>query len=641
MIRPGVEIQQEFASQTASLSAAPLLPTVIVGVNVQSVAGASAGDYTGTSLVFAYPNLEFGAVVDLSSVAVTLKNVKLRVLARATVDTTFTNDVATSSSSNFLTANVAPDDLFIATSGSISYTAKVLAVVSATELKLDRYLPFATASFKILRASSDLQVAAANVTADTSTVTVAASLAVGGLPIDAGNVFVSFDAVRTLTQNTLTEITTAAEITGKLGAPSLKNKLALGVQCAKGNTITPVYALAIANESPAAYLEAFDFLTNSQAGTDGIYTIVALTQDTTVASMLKQHVEQMADPVRSKFRTAIVNLPHPTEATVIQQTEVGSLTRASGFVTLAHPTASFSGVVNVGDYVTVSARTTTAPLTANAARAGVYRVLAVQSNGVLQLDSQFYTGGNGNYVTGAAIAADFAADSVDFKIIRVLDKAGQAQAIAETASSFGNRRIIYVTNATCTLTIGTADVQVPGYYLAAAIAGMSSGNQPHQGFTNLGLSGVKAVQFGNTYFKEDQMGLIAGSGGFLVEQRSPTALPTAFYQTTTDTSRLETKEYSITKTVDYFCIGLKAQLQRQIGIANVYAGTLAALANAVEAWHTYLKDRSFPLIGSPLLDAKLSSVVQDPLQRDTVIIVDDITVPTPLNRVRVRVRVAI
>lgn len=635
MVRPGVEIQQEFVTVNASQEA-PLLPTVVVGLNVQTVTAVAAGMYNGTSLAFAYPSLEFGAVVALPSLVVALKNVVLTVMNHAVVDATYAADIVTNPAGDFITAGVAQGDAFVATSGLVTYTAQVLAVTSASTLRLDRYLPFATSSFVVTRTAADQVVAPGSITATAASVTLAASLTVTALPIRSAAVFVSYDAVRMLTVGTLTEVFQATEIAGKLLPASTLNKLALGVQCAKANTITSVLALAVPDESAASFLEALDFLSNKI----GIYTIVLLTQDPTTQSLLKTHVEQLANPTKSKFRTGVVNLPHPLEGTVIEDTPAASLLRTGGIITLAHPTASFSGVVNVGDYVHLTARAT-APVTVTPGHVGTYRVLSVINNGVLELANNFYTGSNGNYTVGAAISSDFVADALDFSAIRVLDKSGQALAIAETASSYGNRRIIYVTNATCTVNVAGVDTVVPGYYLAAAIAGMNAGNQPHQGFTNLGISGIKAVQFGNNYFNEDQLSLIGGSGGFVVEQVSPTALPTAYYQTTTDTTSIQTKEYSITKVIDYFSIGLKGRLSSQIGISNVYAGTIAALSNAVTGWHSFLKGRTFPLIGSPLITANLVSVEQDALEPDTVNIIDDITVPTPLNHARVRVRVSL
>lgn len=635
MVRPGVQIQQEFVAVTATQEA-PLLPTVVVGLNVQTVANTSAGSYTGSSLAFAYPTLEFGAIVDLTSIAVTLQNVVLTVLNHPTADATFVNDVVTDTTSTFITSGIAQGDTFVATSGIVTYSAQVLAVTSETTLQLDRYLPFTTASFVVTRPASTQTVAGGSITATSSSVTLAASLTVGGLHILSATAFITYNAVRALTVGVLTEVFQATEIDGKLLPASTTNKLALGVQCAKSNTITSVLALAVPDESAASFLDALDFLSNKI----GIYTIILLTQDPTTQSLLKTHVEQLADPTKSKFRTGVINLPHPLETVVIEETQAASLARVSGIITLAHPTAAFSGVVNVGDYVKLTARTVS-PVTVTPAHAGIYRVQSVINNGVLTLANNFYAGSNGNYTVGAAISADFAADALDFDIIRVLDKAGQALAIAETASSYGNRRIIYVTNATCTVNVAGVDTVVPGYYLAAAIAGMNAGNQPHQGFTNLGISGISAVQFGNNYFNEDQLGLIGGSGGFVVEQSSPTALPTAYYQTTTDNTSTETKEYSITKTIDYFCIGLKQRTSGQIGISNVFAGTLAALANTINGWHKFLLARSFPLIGAPLITANLVSVEQDPLQPDTVDIVDDITVPTPLNNVKITVRVSL
>jgi hypothetical protein len=632
MTRPGVEIQQELAA-ISTTQFAPVLPTVLVGLNKQVIQEKSPGNYSGTSLTFAYPELELGAKVEPDSLVVRLDDAVLQVRDGGAVTCALSSDTLTiPGGTTFAASGVAAGDVVILTAAGVDYTAKILAVTGDYTLKLDRELTFASATFVIKRYLTAPQVvAAASLEATDESVTLAAELEVDGKAVLTAVVRVSYKAVRQLTVNAVTEVR-LADFEAKLGPASVDNPLALAAQLALSNTITSVMCVGVEEDSPAAWLAALDALTNER-----VYAICLLTQDVTVQSFLKAHVQQMSVPEKSKFRIGFVNLPHPREKVVVEPLANGQLVRAAGVLRVLHPVAEFVTAVRVGDYVQVTARAE-APVTANPEdRAGIYRVSEVLNNGALKLVNAKFEGEEGSYAQAATVTVDFAAEAVDLMVFRVLDKQGQAEAIASAADSFGSRRIVYVTNGEIVVNVQGVDTVVPGYYLAAALAGMSAGNQPHQGFTNLGVLGVAGVRYANTYFTEEQLGLIAGSGGFVVEKQSPTALPRAYYQTTTDTTDTRFKELSVTKTWDYYSIGLKDRLASFIGPYNLYAATTAAIANVIEGYHQFLLNRVFPQIGAPILSGTLVSLAQNEFQRDVLDIVTEIDIPLPLNRIRARV----
>jgi hypothetical protein len=110
-------------------------------------------------------------------------------------------------------------------------------------------------------------------------------------------------------------------------------------------------------------------------------------------------------------------------------------------------------------------------------------------------------------------------------------------------------------------------------------------------------------------------------------------------QTTTDNSSIQRRELSVTKTLDYYSIGLKAVLKKFVGPYNVFKGTLVALNNDVEAYHSRLLGQRFDKIGSPILSGKVAEVVEDPFEVDTVRLRTLIDVPVPLNYIKARVEV--
>lgn len=641
IIRPGVEIQQNFLTTNPSL-VNPDLPTVIVGPNYQVAKDGAAGPYAGAALTVAYPGLEVGAKVELTTVAVKLADVVLQVVNGGANQATFVADqMGVPIAIDFITAGVQVGDVVVTTDGVDTYRASVEAVVDAQTLDLDRDIPFAApADFYIERTNADVTLPGAAFDATADQVDIDAAIQVGGLPVMAANVLVTYRALRALTANVLTVINQNVDIAGKLGAITFdadgncENPLALGVQLAKANTVSTVLAMGIEEDTPLGYLNALGFLQN-----EGVYTVVLLSQSLTVNGALNTHVNEMSKKEKSRFRMGFINLEHPTEKIAVEELELARLKRVGGIVTISQPNASFLTQARVGDIVRAIARTGANP-TADPSLAGLYLVTNVNNNSTLRLASAKYAGEKGVYVVDTAIAADFVENFVDMEIIRPLDKDGQAQAIAEIANSFGNRRITYITNHEIVVNFDGTSQVVPGYYLAAAYAGMNAGNPPHQGFTNLGVAGVESVRYSNRYFNDEQLGLIAGSGGFVVVQDADGALPVAYLQTTTDNQSIQKRELSVTKTLDFYSLGLKGILTGFIGPYNIYPATLAALRNSVDGWHSFLLGQVYDRIGSPILSATIIGLETDPLEEDVVNIVTEIDIPLPLNRIRVTVNVA-
>jgi hypothetical protein len=351
-----------------------------------------------------------------------------------------------------------------------------------------------------------------------------------------------------------------------------------------------------------------------------------------------------------------INLANPVVGAPVDAVSAATLSRTTGVVSLVEPGADFTAL-QPGDFVKLAARV--APLASPSvapALAGYYRVKAIANLNTLVLDNLKYaTPAPGVFVAAGPLKVlpdgvtpditDIAGDFFDAAFVRVLDRDGQAMAIAQTASAYNDRRITYITNGEIVVNIRKdaanvfIDDVVPGYFLAAAYGGMNAGNPPHQGFTNLGVVGIKSVRFGSKYYNDSQAGLIAGSGGFLVVQDTDTSLPAAYLQTTTDNSSIQRRELSVTKTLDFYSLGLKKVLSRYVGPYNIYGGTLNLLDNAVRGWHSFLLGQNFDKIGSPILSGVIKRLAVDPNLADTVRLTTDITIPIPLNYILATVEV--
>lgn len=459
------------------------------------------------------------------------------------------------------------------------------------------------------------------------------------LPVVSAKVRVDYEAMRQLTANRLTRVD-SGNVEDILMTIDVRNPLALGAYIALQNTVRSVFVMAVEEDSDEGYLKALSFLENEE-----VYSIACLTQSMTVATSLKTHVKGMSAREKSRFRIGFVNLEHQFEKGITDRGRGATFEAKKNeqdvtVVTLRDPNAVFSGAVLVGDLVQTFARPAEGENPTNDQKAvGIFRVREIMNNNRLRLEPMRLVGSDGVYAPEAPVSEQpvTAPNMVDYEVFRILDRDGQAEQIALTALAFGERRITYITNAECVVTVNDVDETVPGYYIAAAVAGMASGFPPHQGFTNMGISGIKSVHYANRYFNDNQMGVIAGQGGFLVVQDGETSPPVAYIQTTTDASDVKTRELSFTRVLDFYSSTLKNQLRKYIGPYNIYQATFTTLSNAVNAIHQEMMGMTFDRIGSPILAASLDKLEKDPTAPDGIVIAATIVIPMPLNNISVTV----
>lgn len=175
----------------------------------------------------------------------------------------------------------------------------------------------------------------------------------------------------------------------------------------------------------------------------------------------------------------------------------------------------------------------------------------------------------------------------------------------------------------------------PGYYLAAAVAGMCAGVPPHQGLTRRAVSGVTTLFHTTRYFSEDDLELISNSGFFLFIQDTDTSTPYCVHQLTTDTSSVTNQELSIVRSLDYISKFIKAIVDPFIGAYNVNPATLELIAEAVRNGIEQLRSNPLPRIGAVLNDGTLDSIGVLAGAPDRVELFLGLDIPGPLNRLGV------
>lgn len=204
-----------------------------------------------------------------------------------------------------------------------------------------------------------------------------------------------------------------------------------------------------------------------------------------------------------------------------------------------------------------------------------------------------------------------------------------AEDLAQQAGGFSNRRIVGVWPDQ----VAEGGVSQPGYYLAAALAGLASGVVPHQPLTNVEVAGFDDFTRSYKFFNETQLNRMAEAGVWIVtEDRDGT--PHNRHALTTDNLDLNRREEMIRRNVDSMSYLFLRRLRPFIGRTNVQPGMLRRLRYEVSNIIRFLSNNGYTEeLGSQLISGEIRTLEVHPLLRDRIVIVLDLVVPAPLNNI--------
>ncbi|NDD53391.1 hypothetical protein EBZ39_05875 [bacterium] len=201
--------------------------------------------------------------------------------------------------------------------------------------------------------------------------------------------------------------------------------------------------------------------------------------------------------------------------------------------------------------------------------------------------------------------------------------------VATQAGAFGSRRVVAVWPDQ----VGEGGTLQPGYYLAAAIAGLASGVVPQQGLTNVEVAGFDDYTRSYKYFNETQLNRMAEAGVWIVtEDRDGT--PHTRHAVTTNNLDLNRREEMIRRNVDSMSYLFLRRLRPYIGRSNVTPGMITLLTNQLTTVIKTLKTNgTTDEVGPQLIDGTIRILRIHPLLKDRIEVVLDLTVPAPLNNI--------
>jgi len=175
----------------------------------------------------------------------------------------------------------------------------------------------------------------------------------------------------------------------------------------------------------------------------------------------------------------------------------------------------------------------------------------------------------------------------------------------------------------------TVDVPVPGWYGAAIVAGQIAGENPEQSLTNLPVLGISKLKYVADHFSESQLNTIAGGGNYLFWQANEYTRVVCRHQLSTNTMSTETKELSITKTIDYVSKFVRTSLLPFVGRWNINDNLISIVFSHMNAIGEYLKNNG------TVDDFVVEKVEQDANQKDVLRVTINVKPLYPANYIRV------
>ena len=409
---------------------------------------------------------------------------------------------------------------------------------------------------------------------------------------------------------------------------------------APGISVTGIGVSAVdANDpdgTPLAYTEAFGFLEAQE-----VYALAPASQNSIVHQAAMAHVLAMSEPDAGGERVVLINPKMPTEdlPALVVSGEGDTLSTAPSGYWFDTKVASLAadlqanqinpiGTIpaDVGLYLQLA----TSAEHYNIAQVSGTRVLIRVAFAPGQNDDRFYSQdappfseqligvGFTVYVRGTPLVTPTGLPDYD-RIAVAYQKLGR---------TYLNRRVVMTAPEKTASILDGVEMEIPGYYINAGIAGMVGQLPPQQGFTNYPIAGFTRVLGSNNVFSRTQMNVGAAGGTYWVVQETAGAPLTTRMQVTTDLTSIETREFSITRIVDFVAKFMRIGLRNFIGRFNITQPFLDTLSTVVQGQLGFLREAGI------LVGGDLNNIVQDSASPDTVLIDVTLDVPYPCNYLR-------
>jgi len=394
-------------------------------------------------------------------------------------------------------------------------------------------------------------------------------------------------------------------------------------------------ALDSPRETMFTFLEAANELL---LGRDDVHGLVPLTRDRTVLDLYAAHASSQSVPEQGLWRAAWLNLDaFPTIPVVHAGSDVSghtSATTTDGDDAMA--TITDDPGTSGTQYTIVTVPDDNADFLGNDARPGDI------------LRTNFVTDGFGNTTYDEFVVDLVQADNQlrlvsgpssevsvaqKIEIWRSLNATEESAEIAKDAGSWANPLV----RAVWPDQIESSGTVQEGFHVCAALAGLASGVLPHQGLTNLEISGFSDVPRTTDKFNRPQLDAMAAAGVWIVTQdRFNGEVFSRHAVTTGNSDDINEREEMIRRNADSISFRFKDHFQPFIGVSNVTSSMVSVLDREVRQLVEVLKTESVTeRLGGQIEDATILRLSPHATLKDRIVLELDVEAPAPFNNFEV------
>ena len=416
-----------------------------------------------------------------------------------------------------------------------------------------------------------------------------------------------------------------------------QNPLALGLFFAllnaPGLEVTGVGVSDVSDTEPdgtlVAYTEAFEFLESKD-----VYAVAPMTHDLNVGRVAQLHVNEMSDPENAGERVTFLNPDKPTRnantliasgATANSTGGVSTIdTGVANLPALVAAAGLGAGPYTISDNLFIELENDTNAYLITSISGSVVTV----STGVLAgNDDAFYFEGGPPAFAAAIVDRPF---TVAIRGAVLANLTEEAIAYAAIAQGFADRRVVATTPDTAIATIDGLSQAIEGYYIAAALCGLTSSKNPQDPLTNVDITGFDGLIGATDRYGEAQYKIMDGGGLWSTFQPVDGQPITTRHQLATDMSTIEKREFSITTAVDFAAKFIRNGLRNFIGRFNITGQVQDSISITLDGLGAFLVSQGV------FSSFTVNRIAQSETQPDRLEIDVTVGILYPLNEIQLR-----
>lgn len=313
---PGVSVTQILLRSSQNLANSSMLPCFVGSINQVVTNSPINLTFPITSATIVYPGLALSAIIETSSIAITINNAYVQIGTSAVTGSALvaSGNIIQGTTGSFLNA-VAGDSIIFNTLTHGSYTIKSINGDVATINEIISYPAAIADAFIIQRSVGNVTAIIGGASYASSSFTFT-SLEYGTYNIIAGTPYISYIALR----KDLTgfyDVTNLDDLKVDMDV-TISNPLGfyLGTVAPTANGGSETLAYILTDETDTSYITALSDLSTRQ----DIYLLVPLSNSTNVAEAYAAHVTTMSEPASSYFRATLLNATLPVSSILVSET---------------------------------------------------------------------------------------------------------------------------------------------------------------------------------------------------------------------------------------------------------------------------------------------------------------------------------